>query len=73
MGWSNKRLRQIKKEKKLTWWEHRFLEQADPLTFALTIFGGFLFVAGVWSHDVPWMSAGIALVAIGHVFAYLDE
>ncbi|HEU0051439.1 MAG TPA: hypothetical protein VFQ60_05300 [Patescibacteria group bacterium] len=72
MGWAEKRIQQFKKGKKPTWWERRFIEQADPITFALTIFGGFFLVVGIWSHDVPWMTTGVAVMAIGHIFAWLS-
>ncbi len=72
MGWAAQRMEQFHQGKKATWWERRFLELAEPICFALTLFGIVVFTVGLWNHDVIWISSALAVAALGHAFCWLD-
>jgi hypothetical protein len=73
MGWAEKRIEEYKRGKMPTWLERRALEHANPVHLVLAIVGTGLLIYGLWMHGWVWITTGLVLNFLGHLYCWLKK
>ena len=73
MGWAEKRIEEYKQGKDATWLERRTLEHANPMHLIMAVIGAGFLISGLWIHDGALISAGVALILLGHLYCWLKK
>ena len=73
MGWAEIRIQQYSQGQKANWLERRVLEHANPVHIVLQVLGAIPFIYGLWIHNWTFISVGVLLNFLGHLYCWLKK
>ena len=73
MGWAEIRIQQYNQGQKANWLERRVLEHANPVHLVLQVLGAIPLIYGLWIHNWTFISVGVLLNFLGHLYCWLKK
>jgi hypothetical protein len=70
MGWAEHRISEYQQGKPANWVEKRALEHANPVHLVLSTLAAGVFVYGLWTHSIAWITMGLLLASAGHGYCW---